>query len=91
LDFVSRHRTHPWADGVLLMAESCVLGPKWQNHVVCQDWNGDIVLYRRDGNLFCRAMEPIEVDGEYCDGQARIGPNCHVTGGDFSLCLEGVA
>jgi hypothetical protein len=91
LDFVSRHRTHPWADGVLLMAESCVLGPKWQNHVVCQDWNGDVVLYRRDGNLFCRAMEPIEVDGEYCDGQARIGPNCHVTGADFSLSLEGVA
>jgi hypothetical protein len=91
LEFVSRHRTHPSADGILLMAESCVLGPKWQNHVVCPEWTGDVVLYRRDGELFCRAMEPIEVDGKYCDGQARIGPNCHVAGTDFSLCLEEVA
>ena len=44
LDFLSHHRTQPKADGVLLMAESCVLGPKWQNHVVCRDWQGDVVL-----------------------------------------------
>ena len=28
LDFVSRHRTQPSADAVLLMADTCVLGPK---------------------------------------------------------------
>jgi hypothetical protein len=91
LDFVSRHRTRPSADGVLLMAESCVLGPKWQNHVVCREWANDVVLYRRDGDLFCRAVEPIEVDGRYCEGQARIEANSHVMGSDFSLCLEDVA
>ena len=36
LEMVSRHRTQPHVDGILLMAESCVLGPKWQNHVVCR-------------------------------------------------------
>jgi hypothetical protein len=88
LDLVSRHRTQPTADGVLLMAESCVLGPKWQNHVVCREWSNDVVLYRRDGELFCRAMEPIEIDGQFCEGQGRLGSNSHVAGSDFSLCLE---
>ena len=88
LEFISRHRTHPSADGVLLMAESCVLGPKWQNHVVCADWQGDVVLYRRDDELYCRAMDSIEIDGQLCDGRGKIGPNSHVAGNDFSMSLE---
>ena len=88
LDFLSHHRTDPSADGVLLMAESCVLGPKWQNHVVCRDWAGDVVLYRQDEDLFCRAMESIEIDGQLCDGRGRLGGNSHVVGTDFSLSVE---
>lgn len=88
LDFVSHHRTRPSADGILLMAESCVLGPKWQNHVVCRDWEGDVVLYRRDGDLYCRAMDSIEIDGKLVDGRGRLNLNAHVTGSDFSMSLE---
>jgi hypothetical protein len=88
LDFISHHRTLPKADGVLLMAESCVLGPKWQNHVVCRDWQGDVVLYRRDGDLFCRAMDSLEIDGRLCDGRGQIHANSHVSGSDFSMSLE---
>ncbi|MBM4094997.1 MAG: FHA domain-containing protein [Planctomycetes bacterium] len=91
LEFASNHRTQPAVDAVLLMAESCVLGPKWQNHVVCPDWHSDVVLYRRDGALFCRAMESIEIDGQLCDGRGQLGLNSHVTGGDFSLSLEELA
>jgi len=88
LEFVSRHRPQPFADGVLLMAESCVLGPQWQNHVVCREWAGDVVLYRQDDALFCRAMESIEIDGQLCDGRGRLDGNSHVVGSDFSLSLE---
>lgn len=88
LELVSGHRTQPSADGVLLMAESCVMGPKWQNHVICRDWSGDVVLYRREGELFCRAMEPIEIDDQYCEGQGKVETNSHVAGSDFSLSLE---
>jgi hypothetical protein len=91
LEFVSRHRTQPSADAILLMAESCVLGPKWQNHVVCRDWKHDVVLYRRDGDLYCRAMEPLEIDGRYCEGQTRVDLNSQVVGSDFSFCLEEIA
>jgi hypothetical protein len=91
LEILSRHRTQPSADAILLMAESCVLGPKWQNHIVCRDWSNDVVLYRRDGMLYCRAMEGIEVDGRFCDEQARLEWDSHVVGSDFSLSLEQVA
>lgn len=88
LDFVSRHRTQPWADGVLLMAESCVLGPNWHNHVVCRDWPGDVVLYRDEAQLCCRAMDEIEIDGHLCDGQGPITANSRIAGVDFSMSLE---
>ncbi len=88
LDFISHHRPQPKADGVLLMAESCVLGPKWQNHVICRDWQADVVLYRRDGELYCRAMDSIEIDGRLCDGRGQLASNSHVSGSDFSLSLE---
>jgi hypothetical protein len=90
LEIVSPHRTQPFADSVLLMAESCVLGPKWQNHVVCREWGGDVVLYRQEDKLFCRAMESIEIDGRLCDGRGSVLPGSHVLGTDFSLSLEAV-
>jgi tetratricopeptide (TPR) repeat protein len=88
LEILSRHRTQPYVDGVILMAESCVLGPKWQNHVVCREWKGDVVLYRQEDKLFCRAMESLEIDGKLHDGRGGLGPNSRVVGSDFSLSLE---
>ena len=90
LEMLSPHRTHPFADAVILMAESCVLGPKWQNHVVCRDWEGDVVLYRTDDKIMCRAMESIEIDGRLHDGRGPVRPGSHVLGTDFSLTLEAV-
>lgn len=91
LDVASGHRTQPSSDGILLMADSCVLGPKWQDHVVCRDWENDVVLYRREGDLFCRAMDGLEIDGQYCEGQGRLGRDSHIAGSDFSLSLEPIA
>ena len=90
LELLTPHRTQPFADAVLLMAESCVLGPKWQNHVVCRDWNGDVVLYRQDDRIFCRAMESIEIDGKLHDGRGPVRPGSQVLGTDFSMTLEAV-
>ena len=90
LEFVSRHRTQPSAVGILLMAESCVLGPKWQNHVVCRQWENDVVLFRRDDRLFCRALEPLEINGRRYEGPAPVVLGSHVEGSDFSFSLRHV-
>ena len=34
----SHHKTQPSADAVLLMADSCVLGPNRHCHVRCRNW-----------------------------------------------------
>ncbi len=90
LDFKSSHRTQPSADAVLLMAESCVLGPRMKNHIVCQDWTQDVVLYRHADDLFCRASEPIEIDDCVHDRRGKVGWNSHVSGSEFALSLERV-
>ncbi len=90
LEFVSHHRTHPSADAVLLVAESCVLGPGDKSHVVCRDWSHDVVLFRQEGQWHCRAPGRFEIDGvEVVDrgpihGRSRIGSD------DFSLSLESI-
>ena len=90
LEFVSGHRTQPSVDAVLLMAESCVLGPGGGSHVVCPDWSRDVVLYGRDGALSIRSQGKFEIDGCEHEGQAQIEDGSHVTGEDFSLSLEEV-
>jgi hypothetical protein len=91
LERVSQHRMQPAVDAILLMAESCVLGPKHQNHVVCRDWSNDVVLFRRDDRFYCRAKEGVEVDGRFCDDQTPVQWDSHVVGGDFSFSLEPVS
>jgi len=88
LEPVSFHRPRPGVDAVLLMSESLVLGPGWQNHVVCREWESDLVLGRQSGELFCRAMRPIEIDGEECNGRGKLTFASRVSGEDFSICLE---
>ncbi len=88
LEMLSNHRTQPPADAVLLMAESCILGPNSNNHVICRDWSSDLVLFRRHQELGCRSESPFEVDGKACRGLAKIRRDSRVSGPDFCLGLE---
>jgi len=91
LEFVSRHRTLPLVDGVLLMAESCVLGPAGTNHVVCRQWGSDLVLFRRDEQLHCRSPQSLEINGRRGSGQIPLQGNTRIVGEDFSLSVEHLA
>jgi len=90
LDFLSRHRTHPSSDAVLLMADTCVLGPKPHSHVVCRDWPREVILYRQEGELFCRTEGTFEIDGLHHHQRGRIHRNARVVGEDFSFSLEAI-
>ncbi len=99
LDFASRHRTQPSSDAVLLMADTCVLGPKPDSHVVCRDWPREVILYRREGELHCRTSGNFQIDGRRCAGDGRIAKpaaktknqNCRVEGDGFSFNIEWLA
>jgi hypothetical protein len=90
LDFASRHRTQPRADGVLLMAESCILGPGSGSHVVCRDWPQEVVLFSQGGNLHCRALGHFQVDGVEAEERSPIARSSQIVGESFSLSLENV-
>jgi len=88
LTFTSRHRTSPTTDGVLLMAESCVLGPTAGAHVVCPDMTGEIVLFPAGDTLQCRAGGEFTVDGAPAVDRAKITRSSQIVGADYSLSLE---
>jgi hypothetical protein len=88
LDFASRHRTQPSADAVLLMADSCILGPKPHSHVICRNWPREVIIYRHDEELYCRTAGNFKIDGQLCKDRGRITRESHITGEGFSLKLE---
>ena len=88
LTLESHHKTQPTADAVLLMADSCVLGPNRHCHVRCRNWKRDVVIYRQNDQVFCRADEPLSIDGVLANGSTEIHSGVRVEGEDFSFAWE---
>jgi len=74
----------------LLLADSCVLGPKPQSHVVCRDWPGEVILFRHDEKLYCHAAGRFEIAGVSCKTRGQLQANSRVSGEGFSFSLEPV-
>jgi hypothetical protein len=90
LELESHHKTQPSADAVLLLADSCVMGPNSHCHIVCHDWQQDVVLYRHGDRFRCRSTVPMSVDGEPVSGPIDVDPQQRVEGADFSFAWEEV-
>jgi hypothetical protein len=88
LEFVSAHRTQPRADAVLLMAETCVLGPKATSHVCCPSWSSEVVLFRESDSVVAAAGDAISIDGGVATRRGTLGPASRVTGSNFSFSVD---
>jgi hypothetical protein len=88
LDLVSGHRSLPGVDGVLLMADTLVLGPSEQSHVRIPDLKQPLILYRSKEGLGVRYAGNLLVDGARVKERAMLGPTAHVSGDEFSLAIE---
>jgi len=88
IEFVSRHRTQPPVDAVLLMAETLILGPKSHSHIVCRNWNSDVVMFRQGEELHCRSEQGLEVDGQPPQNRTRLGPQSRASSDEFTFSLE---
>ena len=91
LEFVTGHRTQPSSDAILLMAETCVLGPSGHSHVVCHDWPQEVVLFRREMDLFCRTAGSLTIDGMKMRRRGPITQQSRIEGERFSFSLEPIA
>jgi hypothetical protein len=90
LTIESHHKTQPTSDAVLLMADSCVLGPNRHCHVCCREWERDVVVFRQDDRLFCRASEPMTIDGVAASGEGEIQSGVRIEGENFAFAWETV-
>jgi hypothetical protein len=90
LTIESHHKTQPTADAVLLMADSCVLGPNRHCHVRCREWERDVVVFRQGERLFCRASEPVAMNGVSTNGENEIQSGVRVEGEHFAFTWETV-
>ena len=88
LRVVSRHRLPVAVDGVILMAETCIVGPSAQAHIQAPTLETPVVLYRQGPTLWCRAAGTFEVDGRPCLARSALGPRSRVAGEGFSFSLE---
>jgi tetratricopeptide (TPR) repeat protein len=90
LDLVSGHRLPLTVDGVLLMADTLVLGPGSQVHVPMPDLQEPVVLYRQKEGLGVRYAGNLCVDGQRCRERGLLRPTSSVTGDDFAFAIEPV-
>lgn len=88
LDLTSQHRFHPRVDGVILMSDSCILGPSRTCHVVCQQWSNDLLMFRSGSQWFFRTLEEVETNGSPTIGQIPLASGLRVRGADFSFSVE---
>ena len=90
LEPVSFHRTQPATDGVLLMADTCILSRDPSSHVTMPDLEGQIVLYRQGRGLMCSGPGNLEIDGKRHSRRGAIGLGSRIVGENFSFTLEAV-
>ena len=88
LELESLHRFKPHVDAVLLLADSCIIGPSGHSHIVCPHWTSELILFRQAGQWQMRSHKPVEVNGQGVVGTFPFIPGMRVAGDDFSMSVE---
>ncbi len=88
LDMESLNRFKPHVDGILLLSDSCILGPNPGSHVMCPTWSNELLLFRHRSGWFFRSMVEVNVNGEPTQGQIPLVAGMRMDGEDFSLSIE---
>jgi len=89
VDMLSRHRTQPSCDGIILAHETIVIGPATTAHITTRGIAQELVLFRHDGLWHCRRGNgSVTVDGVASGGRVLLQPNSRIVSGDLSVSLE---
>ena len=88
LEFMSDHRPTQSVDGVVLLADTCLLGSSDENHIVCHDWLGQILLVRQGTELWCRSRQALTVNGHRLGSGRRMQSGDVVSGEESRFRIE---
>ena len=90
LDLLSRHRTQPSCDAIILAHDTIRLGPDPTSHIHCPNWSQNVALYRSDKGWSFRCDQPYQLDGHKVLGTQPLKYHSKISGADFSMGLESV-
>ena len=88
IDFESDHRPSYSVDGIILLTDHCLLGPRRDHHIFCNDWPDLVVLFEQDGELRCRSNSTLHADGEVIRDSAPLSHGTVITGEDLRFRVE---
>lgn len=91
IDFESDHRPSHSVDGIILLADHCLLGPRRDHHVYCSQWPDMVVLFFQNGELRCRSKAMLAVDGTTVSDSAALKHGSVVTGEELRFRVEEMA
>jgi hypothetical protein len=84
----SLNRFKPAVDGILLLADSCIIGPNPSSHIHCPGWDTEVLLFKKADRWVFRVMEPVDVDGREVQGHIELSSGLRVRGEAFSFSVE---
>jgi hypothetical protein len=90
LDLLIGHRLPLSVDGVILMADTLMLGPSAQAHVTIPELEKPVILFRQRDGLGVRHAGNLVVDGQNCKERGTLGPASKVRGDDIAVAVETV-
>ena len=90
LEFLSDHRPAHSVDGVVLMDDTCLLGPSGENHIQCLDWPGTVLLFRKDGQIWCKSRLDVFVADRHITEGVPLNSGDIVSGTDLRFRIEAV-
>jgi hypothetical protein len=89
LRLISRHRTEPACDAMILVADTCIFGPSDAAHVVCPEAIGPLVfLIGNEGRWYVKGSAPFRVNDERVQGMVPLTLPCRVESGETVIALE---
>jgi len=88
IDFESDHRPSHSVDGIILMSDHCLLGPRRDHHICCPHWSDLVVLFHQQGRLKCRSKTPLTVNDKRVIDSEVLEHGAVVSGEDLRFRVE---
>lgn len=88
MTFASEHRPRTSVDGVILMAETCLLGPSASDHIHCRNWSESIVLVQTSSGIAVKSKQELQIGGRRANATDVVSDGQVVSADEFRFRLE---
>lgn len=87
----SGHRFDGGVDGVILLRKICLLGGGTQQHIRCDDWKEQVIIFERESELYCKSTGGELIVDDVPVGQiSKLSAGSHFQGEDWSMTFESI-